>query len=88
MLQTSGGSRGGAGGDRAPPYFYTKMRPEGAKKNFETGPPTYLRLWMTGPPPYLKVWIRHCKHFQNRAPFSTKKLKKRVTRNVINMPVL
>ena len=34
-----------------PPYFSTKMRPIGPKKNFlETGPPSYLRVWMTGPP--------------------------------------
>ena len=34
----------------APPYFYTKLRPEGPeKKFFETVPP-YLRVWMTGPP--------------------------------------
>ena len=35
----------------SPPYFSTKMRPEGPKKSFlETGPPTYLRVWMTAPP--------------------------------------
>ena len=34
-----------------PPYFSTKIRPIGAKKFFlETGPPSYLRVWMTGPP--------------------------------------
>ena len=35
-----------------PPYFLTKLRPEGRKKFFlETGstpPPLYLRVWMTG----------------------------------------
>ena len=35
-----------------PPYFLTKLRPEGRKKFFlETGstpPPLYLRIWMTG----------------------------------------
>ena len=47
-----GGSRGGAGGER-PPYFSTKMRPEGPKKIvLETVPP-YLRVWMTGSPPPL-----------------------------------
>ena len=36
----------------SPPYFSTKMRPEGPKKSFlETGPPTYLRVWMTRSPP-------------------------------------
>ena len=41
-----------------PPYFWTKMRPEGPKKIFlETGPPTYLRVWMTGTPsPLLFIW--------------------------------
>ena len=35
----------------APPYFSTKMRPIGPKKFFlETGPPSYLRVWMTRPP--------------------------------------
>ena len=39
-----------------PPYFWTKLRPEGTKKNFLRLPlPTYLRVWITGPPPYLKV---------------------------------
>ena len=52
----SGGSRGGARGDPAPPpYFSTKMRP-GGRKNFFGRPP---------PPPYLKVWISHwvCRDF-------------------------
>ena len=40
-----------------PPYFWTKLRPEGPKKFFLETPP-FLRVWMT--PPYLKVWIRHC----------------------------
>ena len=47
----SGGSRGGARGSRTPPYLSTKMRPIGPKKFFlETGPPSYLRVWMTDPP--------------------------------------
>ena len=34
-----------------PPYFYTKMRPKRAEKNFlQTAPPPYLRVWMTSPP--------------------------------------
>ena len=46
----SGGSSEGSG----PPYFQTKLRPEGKKKILETPPPpNYLRVWMTGaPPPY------------------------------------
>ena len=36
----SGGSRGGAGGTSVPPYFQTKLRPEGPKKHF----------WRPGPP--------------------------------------
>ena len=48
----SGGSRGGAGGTWASPYFWTKLRPEGPKKVFwETAPPPYLRVWMTPNPP-------------------------------------
>ena len=39
-----GGGGGGAGGPQ-PPYFSTKMRPEGPKKCF----------WETWPPPYLRV---------------------------------
>ena len=43
--------RRGPGGP-PPPYFSNKMRPEGPKKSFlETGPPTYLRVWMTRSPP-------------------------------------
>ena len=29
MITISGGSRGGAWGTRPPPYFWTKLRPEG-----------------------------------------------------------
>ena len=38
-----------------PPYFSTKMRPEGPKNIFlETAPPhPYLSLWMTAPPPLI-----------------------------------
>ena len=36
-----------ARGARPPPYFSTKMRPEGPKNIFlETPPPLYLRVWM------------------------------------------
>ena len=43
---------GGGGGSRALLYFWTKLRPEGPKKNFsETVPSPYLRVWMTAPPP-------------------------------------
>ena len=41
-------------GDLAPPppYFWTKLRPEGSKKFFwETAPLPYLRVWMTPNPP-------------------------------------
>ena len=40
-----------------PPYFSTKMTPEGSKKIFWRPPPTptYLRVWMTAPPPLL-IW--------------------------------
>ena len=42
----SGGSRGGARGEGpALPHFWTKMRPEGPKKNFFGGrAPPYLRV--------------------------------------------
>ena len=49
-IYLSGGSRGGARGGR-PPYFSTKMRPEGPKKYLGETPPPYLRLWMTLPSP-------------------------------------
>ena len=43
----------GPWGPELPPYFSTKMMPEGPKKKIvETGPP-YLRIWMTAPPPPL-----------------------------------
>ena len=66
-----GGSRGGPrGAQPPPPYFETKLRPEGLKTFLGDRPPTYLRIWMTAtpPPPHthtpppnpcLKVWIRH-----------------------------
>ena len=43
----------GPGGPPAPPYFSTKMRPEGRKKKFfgARPPPPYLRVWMTDNPP-------------------------------------
>ena len=37
-------------GPAPPPYFQTKLRPEGLKKFF----------FGDCPPPYLKVWIWHC----------------------------
>ena len=67
------GSGGGAREVRSPPYFYTKLRPEGPKKKFlETGPSLYLRIWMTASPrsggldpPLIEVpheRITHCKN--------------------------
>ena len=58
----AGGSRRGAQGARAPPYFWTKLRPEGPKKMFlETTPPPPLCQGLDDrAPPYLKVWIRQC----------------------------
>ena len=54
----SGGFRGGAR-VACPPYFSTKMRPEGPKKIvLETALPLSQGL-DDRPPPYLKVWIRH-----------------------------
>ena len=46
---TSVADPGEGPGGPAPPYFYTKLMPEGPKKIFVT-PPLYLRVWMTGPP--------------------------------------
>ena len=60
------GEGAGGGGGRRPPYFWTKLRPEGPeKKNFWRPVSPYLRVWMTAPAPYpyLKVWIRHCPRF-------------------------
>ena len=46
LQEHSGGSRGGA--RRAPPpYFWTKMRPEGPKKNFLESPPP-SPVWRSG----------------------------------------
>ena len=52
--------QGGPGGLPPPPYFWTKLGPEGPKKKYSwRTQPLYLRVWITGPPPYLKVWIQH-----------------------------
>ena len=54
-------SRGGARGTRLPPYFWTKLRPQGPKKRLLRPPPSPLSQGLDDrPPPYLKVWIRHC----------------------------
>ena len=56
------GSRGGTRDSPFPPpptYFWTKMRPEGRKKKFETFPPPSQGLDDHPHPPHLKVWIRH-----------------------------
>ena len=47
----SGGSRVGPWGPELPPYFSTKMMPEGLKKHLWRLAPPYLRIWMTAPPP-------------------------------------
>ena len=58
--------REGPGGP-APPYFSTKMRPIGPKKIFlETGPPSYLRVWMTAPPPPLSEGLDSPLIFHNK----------------------
>ena len=49
LNMTSVADPGEGPGGPAPPYFYTKLMPEGPKKIFGT-PPLYLRVWMTGPP--------------------------------------
>ena len=50
----------GLGGPGLPPYFSTKLRPEGPKNIFsETGAPSYVKVWINGHPPYLKVWVHH-----------------------------
>ena len=50
-------------GGPPPPYFSTKMRPEGPNTIFwGTGPPPLSEGLDDRPPPtYLKVWIRHWK---------------------------
>ena len=54
----SGGTRRGARGPRPLLYFYSKGS-RGQKKKLNTGPSSYLRVWMTRTPPFLKVWICH-----------------------------
>ena len=52
----------GPGGPAPPPYFLTKMSPEGPKQIFlETAPPPHHLFWRPPllSPTYLKVWIRH-----------------------------
>ena len=50
----------GPWGPELPPYFSTKMMPEGPKKTFvETGPPLSQDLDDRPPLPYLKVRTRH-----------------------------
>ena len=82
-------------GEPPHPYFSTKMRTEGAKKNFETAPPP-------PPHPHLSQTIDDrasplserldppLQTFSKPRAIFNKKLKKRVTRNVmcIHMPVL
>lgn len=55
-----------------PPYFYTRLRPEGPKILFwKLSAPLYLRVWITGRPPHLKVWKRHwiiLQLWNNRCP--------------------
>ena len=43
----------GPGHSPPPPYFYSKLRPEGPNKIFfgDWTPILYLRVWMTAPPP-------------------------------------
>ena len=41
----------GSGGAASPPYFWTKLRPKGPKKNWGGGHRAF--------PPYFKVWIWH-----------------------------
>ena len=60
VTNTSCGSRGGAQRGPAPtPLFLDQNEPRRAdKKNFESAPTPYLRVWMN-PPTYLKIWIHH-----------------------------
>ena len=57
------GSRGGARGTWASPYFWTKLRPEVPKKFFLGDRPPSLSEGLDDPPPPLphhsKVWTRH-----------------------------
>ena len=45
--------------DPGPPYFQTKVRPEG-QKNFFGRPPLLSKGLDDQPPPYLEVWIWLC----------------------------
>ena len=62
---TSGGSRGARPRPPPPPYFLTKLRPQGPKFFFWRPAPSpllYLRVRKTGPLPYLKVWCGFTAH--------------------------
>ena len=51
VTNTSCGSRGGAQRGPAPtPLFLDQNEARIAEKNLESGPPSYLRVWMTAPP--------------------------------------
>ena len=56
----SGGSREGAWGPTPPPYFWTKLKPDGLKKIFwkTPHPPPPLFQGLDDLPPTL-IWIRH-----------------------------
>ena len=49
------GDPGEGSGGAAPPYFWTKLRPKGPKKNGGGGDRAF--------PPYFRVWIWHCVAF-------------------------
>ena len=61
-------SHGGFGGEAAPPYFWTKLRPGWPKKNFLRPPPTLSEglddRRPPPPPPCLKVWIATVKRLR------------------------
>ena len=55
LAYTSVEDPGEGPGGPAPPYFSTKMRPEGPKKHLKETPPLSQALDDPPPPPYLKV---------------------------------
>ena len=78
-----------------PPYFSTKMTPEGSKKIFWRPPPTptYLRVWMTAPPPSLSdaldppLWLKIVRNW-NTVQLNTTRITERILSRLSDLYIL